>query len=331
MPRSPFFSGPIASAVMPQSPVMRQTGLDPRTAERIGNSIGGVFERYFYDEDKDPEAQRAKLLAAQRANQEEELAASGRANNARTSLSGDLAEYGYRGGASAPTSPALGTTPYDIAETIPSDAPAAAPGSSKPVTAVAGSALQRALASGGDSKELTPIMRAFMLSAGDDEGIVRTNAALEAKYLGNNQSPSLARQDTVREDEQAQDMAKHDGDLRMRKYGFDTASADRRYDTDTDAGTQRRGQDITAGTQRRGQDMTDDRTRDIADKRIAAAADTVQTVTTVDRPATKGTPAKSKFLGMFGNETPATPGRPKTRTTTIKKSSGAKADPLGIR
>ena len=63
-----------------------------------------------------------------------------------------------------------------------------------------------------------------------------------------------------------------------------------------------------------------------------------QTQTIVQEyPAVGGTPAKKKFLGLFGEEAPAKPGRPKTRVTTVRKSGAAgaprtpQADPLGIR
>lgn len=335
MPRIPLYSGPIASAVMPQSFAPRDTGFLAQGGRHGADLLGGVegqmLRRLFLGPQANPQAELARKYGAEADAETYKLEQAKGADQARSGLANVFDELNYRtgrDGGAGPTSPVT-----NIVEEVPYAGPAATPTTPQEeasrMRAAGGRALTGALAAGADAKETTPLMQAFALSMGDDNEIVRTNSALEAKYLGDNQAPSLQAQVAKIEDEQKQEMDIEDGKRRMQKYGFDTASADRRYDTDVDAGTARRGQDVSASTSRannassqatsrRGQDMTDKRQRELLG---------TNTVTEVQEyPATKGTPGKSKFLGVFGDEKPAVAAAPKRKvTTTSKRPVGAPA------
>jgi hypothetical protein len=322
MPRVPLYSGPIASAVMPQSFTPRDTGIFAQGGQAVSGIEGQLLRRLFFGKQVTPQQELARKYGAEADAEAYKLEQAKTADTARSGLANVFDELNYRtgrDGRAGPTSPVT-----NIVDEVPYTGPAAVPVTpaeeASRMRAAGGRALTGALAQGADAKQTTPLMQAFALSMGDDNEIVRTNAALEGKYLGDTQAPSLEAQVAKIEDAQKQEMEIEDGKRRMQKYGFDTASADRRYDTDVDAGTARRGQDISSGNTRRGQDMTDARSR--------KDTEGYQTVVE-DYPATRGTPGKGKFLGIFGEEKKATPGTPKRKVVTKVPIKGGAPAPAG--
>lgn len=330
MPRVPYFNGSLTSRV--STPGYTPPPSYDGVVDSVGDAVSGMAERYF---GKKREAARqaaeqelTRQRAAAAAVDEQKVAEAQAADDARSQMSSTLDEVNYRAGRGSPTDPNLGTAPVQITEPAPSNGPAATPMTAdqeaEKLRGLATGAAQTALGAGGDVKKISPLLQSFLLTNGDDAGIVRANAALEGKYLGEDQSPSLQRQDQIREDKQQHDTEKNDADLRMKKYGFDVESRDRRYNTDVDAGTARRGQDLSAGTARRGQDIEHgDRARgqDMADARARDANGYTQTTTTTKDPGEK--PSNPNFVQrMFGAQ--AAPGRaPSTTKTTVRRPNGA--------
>lgn len=336
MPRMPLYSGPIASAVMPQSFTPRDTSILAQGGEDLlGGAAGGVLRRLIMGPQADPNAALVRQRDAETALKSDELKRSQAAETARTGLSGVMDELMYRTGRDG------GAGPTDRMDPVIDEQPYVGPvelnGAPKPdedalLRAASANALRQSLGAGADNKQTTPIMQAFALAMGDDNEIARVNAALEGKYLGDNQSVSVEGQVEKREDEQRQDMEKADMADKTARYGFNLASTDRRYNTDVDAGAQRRGQDITSSNTRRGQDMTDARA-----SKGETGSETVQTEQLFE--AKPGRPAK-KATWPWEKSTPAVAARPETKVVTTKKvpvrvapggAAPAKADPLGIR
>lgn len=331
MPRVPYFNGSVSSRVQPMGYVPQQ----PNTSEMsdsIGDSISGMAERYFGRKQaaarEAAEQELARQRAAAAAVDEQKVQQGQDADSARSGLSSTLDELNYRSGRGAPSDPNVGTGPVQIAAPAPYDGPAATPMTPDEEQAklrtLGSAAAGTALGAGGNVKQISPVLQAFLMTNGDDAGIVRANAALEGKYLGEDQSPSLQRQDAIREDKQQHDTNKNDADLRMKKYGFDLESGDRRYNTNVDAGTARRGQDASAGTARRSQDLEHgDRVRgqDMGDARAREAGGYTQTTTTTKDP---GQPASNpNFVQrMFGAEQKAAR-NPSTTKTTVRRPTGA--------
>lgn len=227
MPIVPRYNGPISSSAVAYGPGAKPSLLDTLANGR-GDFFGSALGRLFYDPEQDPRAQQAGLYKAQRDKEEYETGRMRTDDEATRNFSRDSAIVsGFR----TPQTP--------VAET------------EKAINY----ALNQALAT-GDPKQITPLLKAFALSMGPagDNLMVRANS-MDGAYLKAGESPSLERQDFVREDEQQADAETEQGKRAMEKYGFDTASSDRRYNTDVDAGVQRRGQDVSAGTARRGQDI----------------------------------------------------------------------------
>lgn len=182
-------------------------------------------------------------------------------------------------------------------------------------------AYQGALANNADPKIAASMLQSFMLQLPPDiadQVGVRVNSMINGNYIKSNESPSLARQDFVRDDEQAADQAKQDSVNAETRYGNDLDYKASIYGTDVRASTDRRGQDVSARVQTRGQDVTDRRERDSWDK-----PPTVETtVTTLD----KGDPGKPASRGFFGiGARPETPARLPAKTVTTTKGSAAGA------
>jgi hypothetical protein len=308
MARNPYYSGPIASTVLSTTGDM---GSDGGFLHKFVNGGGAdsALSSLFYNRKNDPDAQRADLYRAQTeaaraemAQKQAEADAIARGRTASTDLGSAADEYVQREGGPQ----MLGQSASKIAPVLFGQA-------------------RDAIAKGADPKAVTAQMRAFALASGDPNLMVSVNSALEAKYLGENESPTIGRQDLIREDKQEFEGGQNDADRALKKYGFNLESGDRRYNTDTDARVQMRGQDVSAGTTRRGQDMTDNRARANADKahKDDLGTETVQ-VTTVDKGST-GAPAKHKLFGVFGQDVPAVAPRAPSKTVkTVKRPVGPK-------
>lgn len=271
MPRVPFYSGSIASAVLPQSPVRELPDYDRLTRD-VSNSIGEAFGFARQNKAaKDLARQRAAAAAVDEQKVEQAKAAAG----ARSKLASTLDELAYRSGGPPPAgSTFVNTATPPIAESYPvtGQDPAAVEAAAEAQPArlrqLVMQAYRDAAGSGGNAMEnggasaLLPIVQSFFAGQGDDANIVRANAALDGKYLAEDASPSLQRQDTIREDKQSHDMDKQQNDLRMKKYGFDVESRDRRYNTDVDASTSRANNASSVGEQARAHNLEhDDRRR----------------------------------------------------------------------
>lgn len=233
MPTVPYYRGGISSGAVAHGPAPQASLLQTLAsgAGSGGDALGSLIGRAFYDPEKDPRAQQAAYYKAQ---------AEGEAFKNERATAGAQAAADFGRDSSIIRSFRQLDTPPEMTQRAISDA------------------LTRAIAGGADPKQTAAMLRAFGMSLGGDAGdemSVRINSVLDGKYLNANESPSLARQDFVREDEQKADAEIEAGKRNMEKYGFDTASSDRRYNTDVDAGTQRRGQDVSAGTARRGQNL----------------------------------------------------------------------------
>lgn len=261
MPRVPYYGGNITSAAM-TNPVAPAKSLLQTVGETgVGMVLGSGFADLFKDPATDPKVQQARYFATQADAEQQKIEAARKAGEAQQTLGRDA------GIVRAFRQP---DTPLD-----------------KTAEAIAGAA-QRALAAGADAKQVMAQVNTFALSlpgdAADQLG-VRIQAILGGNYIKENESPSLARQDFVREDAQAATSKIEDGKLAMQKYGFDTKAATDRIDIATDAKTAVRGQDVSAGTARRGQDLTNQRAIE-AQRRVAdLAAQPTETVktTTLDK------------------------------------------------
>lgn len=281
MPRISLYSPSIASAVLPQGYVPRDASLfgEGRTLPSGGGSTsamaggqkglfgadgggamgavagmlgGSGLRSVFFGAPEDPRAAQARAAAANyeaeaaKARGEAERAAAGAA--ATSKLGGAFDELRYR--------------------TTRAPGEAAPEGEAGRMRAAGAAALQQALAGGADEKQARALMSAFALGLGDDNEIVRTNAALDDKYLGKGESPSLAAQSALIEDEQRQELEKQDMIEKTRRYGFDKDYEASVYNTNVDASTQRRGQDISAGTSRA--NNADDNARALEEQRRRA-------------------------------------------------------------
>lgn len=321
MPRVPYYSGSIGSAVLPQSPVPQQPDYEG-LANDVSRSIASAFG-YMRDAKAQKELSRQRAAAA--AVDEQKVAEARAGQDARSRLASTLDELSYRSGG-PPNNAQAGTSTPPIAESYPYEADpqalaAAEAAAPTRLRQLAVKAYRDAAGAGGDKdtiKTLLPILQAFNLEHGDDGAIVQTNAALDGKYLGKEESPSLGRQDFIREDEQAHDMAKKQDELRMQKYGFDLEHTDRRYSTDVSAATSRANNAATVGESARAHDI------EHVDRRRGAY--------------------ESNYLDMLKFYTPeraatlkteATPQGKKTSKVVVEKGrrqpAVAKPDPLGLR
>jgi hypothetical protein len=275
----------------------------------------------FFPNQLDPEKERAKLYQSQRALEEQKLSEAQGRTAAQRTFAGSIEQI-MQGAAPERMDPNVPITEAGPDSPVP--LLTADPEKQQDLKrAAAARALAQSLGAGGDEKDLNPILQAFLLAQGDDEGVVRANAALEGDYLGDSQSPSLARQVEKIEDEQKFKADEEEKDRALQKYGFDTASSDRRYNTDVDAATSRSNNAASNATSRANNASSNaqsDRNSRRTDARGRELAATETVTVREESPGTKGTPAKGRFLGIFGDETPAKPGRPKTVTTRTRRS-----------
>lgn len=259
MPRVPFYSGPIGSAVLPQSFAPRDTGIFAQGSD-VGASTGRLLSSIF-NPNGNPQRQLARKYRAEADAEEYKLTQTKAGDAARSKLGAVFGEMDYREGRTPGGAPAMPR----VVEEVPFEAdarafPTAAETGANRVSAIA-SAATAGLAGGADEKEVLAMMRAQALASGDDNFVTRVNAAMAGTYLGDNESPSLAAQIEKREDEQTQERTLATEKERTRIYGFDLESADRRRGQDIDSADSRYATGVQAGTARRGQDITDARAR----------------------------------------------------------------------
>jgi hypothetical protein len=260
MPRVPFYSGPIGSAVLPQSFAPRDTGIFAQGGESVGASTGRLFSSIF-NPNGNPERQRARLYKAQADSEEYKLGQTKAGDTARSKLGAVFGEMDYREGR-APGATPLPDMPR-VVEEVPFEAdarayPTAAETGANRASAIA-SAATAGLAGGADKDQVLAMMRAQALASGDDNFVTRVNAAMAGTYLGDNQSPSLRAQIEKREDEQVEARVKLGEESRLKIYGLDVESADRRRGQDIDSADSRYATGVQAGTARRGQDISNAR------------------------------------------------------------------------
>ncbi len=306
MPRNPYYSGPIASASVAHGPAPGPSFLE--TAFRDGGKgLKSAIAQAFYNPEADPDFQRARHYGAQADAEQYKLERTQGADEALAGLGPTMSEYRER--------------------TLPSTSVDA-------VANVAAGAIMRAVSEGVKPEDATAVMRAFALSLpgdmADDVG-VRVNSLLAGQYLGENQSPSLARQDFVREDEQTQQTHGWEMEDETKRRGQDIESGDRRYSSDTSAAASRYSADASAGASRYGHDLdyrasrennTEDHDR--TDRR-EQGSETVQTVT-VDK-GDKGE-KPGMIARLFGAE--ETPARLPSKTTRTVKRPTAEGQPAAV-
>lgn len=229
MPRNPYFSGSVASDNMvrgpaPQPGVMQ--GVISPVLQAIVGAQGSAQDRQTEQQRREVLAQQARLYGAQADQEAYKGQQAQRADSAIQGLGSTIGEYGQR------------TQGMELDPT-----------QQRTLGDIMVSAFEGAVSGGADPKVAMQMVTPMIAASGNDELMVRLNAAA-GKYLGANESPSLARQDFVREDIQAFDAGQADQERALKKYGLDQESGDRRYDTDTDAGVAIRGQNVTASTSR---------------------------------------------------------------------------------
>jgi len=293
MPRLPYYAGPIASSSVVHVPTP-QPGFLQSMLRGGGGGLKSAIASAFYNPETDPDAQRARHYGAQADAEEYKLQRQQGADEALATAGDHLGEYSER--------------------IIPGTTPAAA------VQAAAARTITDAAAAGVDPKQSSFILRAFALSLppqmADALG-VRANSLLDGKYLGANESPSLARQDFVREDEQQHEGTEWEirAETDLREAGIE--SGDRRYATDVGAATDRYDADLDyrASRENNREDNFTSGFNNAYNRSFDAAAgggeQTVETVT-VD----KGEPARrpNAIQRAFGAR--ETEGRPPSKTTT---------------
>lgn len=237
MPRNPYFSGSVASDNFVRGPAPQPSfmqGVVSPVLQAVMGARGTAQERQADAQRAEVLAQQARLYGAQA---DQEAYKGQRAQQGDAALQGlgsTIGEYGQR---------TQGMTLDPTQQRTLGD--------------ILVSAFEGAVSGGADPETARAMIMPMLASTGNDELMVRLNAAA-GKYLGANESPSLARQDAVREDVQAFDAGQADQERALKKYGFDLESGDRRYNTDVDAGVARRGQDVSAATSR--QNNRDDNT-----------------------------------------------------------------------
>jgi hypothetical protein len=336
VPRMSLYSGPIASAVLPQSYTPRDTGILAQGGDDLlGAATGSILRRVFMGPQADPNAALVRQRDAETALKADELQKSQNAESARTGLSGYVDELMYRTGRSG------GAGPTDRMDPVVDEQPYAGPvdfGGEKPdevalMRTAAANRLRQALGEGADEKQTTPIMQALGLSIGDDNLTTQINASLKGTYLGDNQSPSLGAQQAKIEDEQRHSMEKADMEDKTKRYGFDTQASTSRANNADDNRTSITNNAMDNRMTARGQDMTDARAR-----KDTEGYQTVET-TTLDKGA-EATPAKGKLFGLFGESKPAVAARTPSKTVKTTKvpirapgaapapAAPAKADPF---
>jgi hypothetical protein len=229
MPRNPYFSGSVASDNFARGPAPQQ-GFMQGVVSPVMQAILGAQGSA---QDRKTDAQRAEVLAQQArlygAQADQEVYTGQRAQQgdaAIGTLGSTIGEYGER------------VQGMDLDAT-----------QQRTLGDIMVSAFEGAVGGGADPKVAMQMIMPMVASSGNDELVVRLNAAA-GKYLGANESPSLARQDFVREDVQAFDADQAEQKRALEKYGLGLESGDRRYNTDVDAGVAIRGQNVTASTSR---------------------------------------------------------------------------------
>jgi hypothetical protein len=230
MPQVPYYRGSVASGGVVHAPPP-QASLLQALASGGGDAFGSLIGRAFYNPENDPRAQQAAYYKAQTEAE--------RAKTQRTAA-GDRATADFGRDSAIVRGFRQPETPVDMTQ-----------------EAIAG-AYQRAIAAGADPKQITPLLKAFALSLGGDASDqmgVRVNSIMDGDYLGKGESPSLARQEALIDDEQRQELEVQKGDLALKKYGFDTQASTSRANNAADNATSRANNSSTVGASMRGQDL----------------------------------------------------------------------------
>jgi hypothetical protein len=300
MARNPYYSGRIGTGTQSAIGQTFRPFADSLHEFAAGDDSSNLFKSIFYKRENDPDAQLADYRRAQTDAERQKIDAANRGVEAGQTFNSTLGELTDRVGG-----------PQQVGANA-----------SKMLPVVLGH-LQTGVANGMDPKEAAAAAKIWAASTGDAGVIAAVQSGIEGKYLGENESPTIARQDAIRDDNQAFEANKQEADLRLKKYGFDIESADRRYNTNVDASTARRGQDVSAGTARRGQDIgsTDQRRgQDMTDARARDTAYGATTTVTTKDPGSKGrSPA---LWGLFGDK-----GEPSRAPSTTKVTTRAPATP----
>lgn len=322
MPRVPFYSGPIGSAVLPQSFAPRDTGIFAQGGESVGASTGRLLSSIF-NPNGNPQRQLARKYRAEADAEEYKLTQAKAGDAARSKLGAVFGEMDYRDGR-APGGTPLPDMPR-VVEEVPFEAdarafPTAAETGANRASAIA-SAATAGLAGGADKDQVLAMMRAQALASGDDNFVTRVNAAMAGTYLGDNESPSLRAQIEKREDEQVEARVKLAEESRVKVYGFDTDAAVKTANNIRDNATSRANNAGDNATILQGYGITDRRERRAQDidnyykayDRNYPLVNTGGSATTTEK---DGVTTKT-----------VTPGTPQRRRVTRP----AAADPLGIR
>ena len=294
MPRLPYYAGPIASAAVTHVPPPQPGFLQSMLRDR-GAGLKSAIASAFYNPETDPDAQRARHYGAQADAEEYKLQRQQGADEALATAGDRFAEYGER--------VIPGVTPLEA------------------IQAAAAKTITEAAAAGVDPKQSSFILRAFALSLppqmADALG-VRANSLLDGKYLGANGSPSLARQDFVREDEQQHEGTEWEirAETDLQKEGI--ASGDRRYATDVGAATDRYDADLDyrASRENNREDNYTSSFNNAYNRSFdeATGAGGTQTVTTVTKDEGEKARNPNPIARAFGAQ--PTPGRPPSTTRT---------------
>lgn len=299
MPRNPTYSGSLASQVLPYSPTP-QPSLISQIAARKGSLVSSLKDM-FYNPEGDPEFQRARLYAAQAAEAERtRLKQEGVAT--AVSDAGSQLQQIMTDGRILP-----GADPNVVRAGVLSH-----------LTPVA--------AAGGTEADISPLLKLFGLARGDDQFTTQMNSNMEGKYLGDNQSPSLAAQVAKREDEQSQATSLATMEDATKRYGMGLESGDRRYASDNSRAASEYGSRQSAGASMYGSDRdfqaAENKRR--SDNYFAAYDRNNPAGNTMTEEVTLS-PDKSKKTTTRTQRTIRTP------ATRPAGSRATQADPLGIR
>jgi hypothetical protein len=197
MPRAPYYNGPITAGggayAAPAKPSLLQSVLAPAAGMLLGDGIGGMVAGRFRDPNTDPNAQRARQLAAEAALKEEELARVRRGEAAMQGM-GDT----------------FGAYTRNLRERI-GDGPLR-PDQQAALSRVMSGALQGAVAAGADPEQARSVAQAFAMQFGADFGdntIARVNS-MGGTYLGDDESVSVDGQTRMLDANRAQETAIQD-------------------------------------------------------------------------------------------------------------------------
>lgn len=200
MPRSPYFSGPLSSGGVAHGPTPPSDFLE--NIGGLGGAIGDAVGRMFYDEERDPRAQQARLYAAQAGQLDRETSDAARASIARESLPDRMS--------------VIGMDPHDEDGT-----PWSPDQRQTRDEGVIADAVEYLIGQGVEGEEANMIARTVAAGRGVDDSMGRYAFAGAGHSLDPDEAFTRGDRDNIRGDQQQQEWDINESDNLTREYGYD--------------------------------------------------------------------------------------------------------------